>query len=473
MSDEEQTTPEVKSEERGPQFKFKMQVWGWVGERLRNWPPRLAEANARRLVAEAIMDDLSLGEGISEHWVDATTRESRDAAERVLSGKDKPVEVDGKDSVTGEAYKTRLRKEGEFLVAEEVAVLGNGGERVVSQAKIHPDGQTRLTLNYVGSRYEKSNPGIVEERKYPMAAAEVFNRLTEVVVEAKAVELKSGKSDELSPEAALVLRSVPDIDTESDFGSYSEGLYRDQMDVTIPWIENGHKKYSALWSRLDKAIKSQYVPEAEKASMEGQLSGIREDFEKLEEQRKWFAAESAKGNMQKSELAEVANRVAEMSGEIKVFENKAELSALATAVSWSEALAESKLQDDGASLRKKVAQHMFSELVQIFTYAGLYKDAGEDYRPPLDETSEDKKIKMKIALSGETWDEGKTGTMRQAYDELNKAFKKGADKTVVQNLKAIWSIANGGDAEEETGFGIIMGSEVILRSLQDDGLFEA
>lgn len=472
MSDEEQVAPEETRSERGPQFKFKMQVWGWAGERLRHWPPRLAEANARRLVAEAIMDDLSLGGEGREYWVKSSTTESREAAERVLSGKDKPVEVDCKDSVTGESYTTRLRKEGEYLVAEEVA-MEKEVERVISQAKIHPDGQTRLTLNYLGPRYEKSNPGIIEERKYPTAAAEVFTRLTEVVVAAKAEEFRSGKSEDLSPAAALILRSAPDVDTDGEFGKYVEEVSRGQMDIVIPWIEEGHKKYGESLGRVDKAAKSEHVPEAERVSMNEQLAGIRQAFEKLEEQRKWFVDESAKENTQKGELAEVANKVAKMSGDIKIFENGTELSALAAAVSWSEALAESRLQLSGAELRKKIAQHMFSELVQIFTYAGMYQDAGEDYRPPLDETLEDKKIKMKIALAGENWDEEKVGTMKQAYDELNKAFKKGAEKEVSENLEAIWNMANGEGAGKETGFGIIMGAEVILRSLESDGLFEA
>ncbi|MFA6512548.1 MAG: hypothetical protein WCV86_05525 [Patescibacteria group bacterium] len=469
MSDEEQIAPEGKSE-RGPQFKFKMQVWGWVGERLKHWPPRFAEANARRLVAEAIMDDLSLGEEIGKHWVDSSTSESREAAERALSGKDAQVEIDCKDSVTGDAYKTRLRKEGQFLVAEEVATEEEK-ERVISQAKIHPDGQTRLTLNYIGSRYGKSNPGIVEERKFPTAAAEVFNRLTEVVVAAKADELKSGKSDELSPASALILRTATVPEDENN--EYFEGRYRDQMDVVIPWIEEGHKKYGELWGRLDKAVKSPYMPEVEKVRMDKELIEIRGAFEKLEEHRKWFTDESAKEKMQKEELAAVAHLVSDMSGEIGKFESEADLSRLTAAVSWSEVLAESKLQLSGAELRKKVSQHMFSELVQIFTYAGLYKVAGMDYRPPLDETSEDKKIKMKIALAGEVWDEGKTEVMKQAYDELAKAFKKGVDKAVTGNLKELWAMANGEDMEKESGYGIILGSEVILRSLQNDGLFEA
>lgn len=78
----------------------------------------------------------------------------------------------GPDKVTGALFLTRIRREGNAWVSEEV---GDDGA-VISRAKISDAGEVALTLNYTGRRYEEknANPKLENESGFPTGVKVLF-----------------------------------------------------------------------------------------------------------------------------------------------------------------------------------------------------------------------------------------------------------------------------------------------------------
>lgn len=163
-----------------------------VINRLRAWASerpftRILELKARWDIVNAAITDIrtpltTTRFGIlSQDQVLSMTKKARESIEKLFSQKEQQntlqeYSINNQDSVTGELFITKFRKETDgTLVAEEVRPETFN---IISQAKINPNGNTKLTLNFIGKRFNNNNnPMIIAESKYLRATATLFNLL--------------------------------------------------------------------------------------------------------------------------------------------------------------------------------------------------------------------------------------------------------------------------------------------------------
>lgn len=145
----------------------------WVKER-----PLLSISHkkVRRNIANAITTDILHSVGTKD--VPARLEEYRSHVDRAIASTLKildnlPVEENGivkaspltLDKTTGTKFITRIKRDGNTWVSEEVKEDGG----LISQAKIGDDGELTLTLNFTDPRYEEkdANPKMVERSGFP------------------------------------------------------------------------------------------------------------------------------------------------------------------------------------------------------------------------------------------------------------------------------------------------------------------
>lgn len=82
---------------------------------------------------------------------------------------------------------TEILKFGEEWIAREVREVNEGDPKVISEARIGPNGITKLTLDYDTPEYieKNANPNFKEETRFPRAALTTFNLLVGYVQSAK------------------------------------------------------------------------------------------------------------------------------------------------------------------------------------------------------------------------------------------------------------------------------------------------
>lgn len=169
---------------------------GDIVSRLKRWESerpiiRFSERKARHQIVEAAIKDLNTQSTFLSDEVLLMTSNAQAKINALFpqGDSDNPQEfsVQNKDSVSGEPFLTRFRKEvGGAIVAEEVRQRGNTYD-VISQARIYPNGKTELTLNFTGPRYgegkpeNSGNPRIIIDSKFPRATAATFNLLAGTV----------------------------------------------------------------------------------------------------------------------------------------------------------------------------------------------------------------------------------------------------------------------------------------------------
>lgn len=80
--------------------------------------------------------------------------------------------LDMTDSVTGTKFSTRIRREEDVWISEEVRPDGS----LISQAKIGDGGESKLTLDFQEQRYEEmgANPKILGESGFPTGTRVLF-----------------------------------------------------------------------------------------------------------------------------------------------------------------------------------------------------------------------------------------------------------------------------------------------------------
>lgn len=152
----------------------------WVNERP---AVHYRERRVRRNIANAIATDLLEIEGtpnVSRHVESYRVH----VAHGITNAKEKlqklQVQENGlvkesavmTDAITGTHFLTRMRREGDAWISEE---LGDDGA-VISRAKIDDAGEVALTLNYPGRRYEEknANPKLENETRFPTGAKVLF-----------------------------------------------------------------------------------------------------------------------------------------------------------------------------------------------------------------------------------------------------------------------------------------------------------
>lgn len=161
--------------ERGTEIHdLRQRLNNWVNERKQNILPERfqPEANARRQIVTAMKKDLKVP--ISPEEVLVRMKKSI----LPLESRELPVEVEKRDTITGEIFKTCFRREGSAWVAEEVR---NGD--IISQARISDSGRTELTLHFIGPRYRErnANPDITVDSRFPSATVKVFDLLVKTL----------------------------------------------------------------------------------------------------------------------------------------------------------------------------------------------------------------------------------------------------------------------------------------------------
>lgn len=152
--------------------------------RLSNWveqSPELPGAKmARGQIAAELKRDLSTPEGsleILRTEVQKLTATNAEYAKAKLQSEPVLSKQHSEDSTIF----TEVSKNGEGeLVAREVRRVGETTS-TISEARIAPDGSTRLTLTYSDERYtsNNANPNIVNESKFPRGTARTFNLLVD------------------------------------------------------------------------------------------------------------------------------------------------------------------------------------------------------------------------------------------------------------------------------------------------------
>lgn len=135
------------------------------------------EWNARRRIVNAMKNDLKnpdFRKSVQQ------TKSITQILENRLQGKNL-LSKDRVDSVTKEPFVVEVIKDTTGWVAQE---RKNDTNSIISQARIEANGNTFLTLNFQGPRYERSNanPGIFVDPRFPQATTKVFNFLAASVL---------------------------------------------------------------------------------------------------------------------------------------------------------------------------------------------------------------------------------------------------------------------------------------------------
>lgn len=157
----------------------------WVDERSLSLAdklkhPKLAaklhwERNARKIISEKIGQDIKT-DGMQNPLNPELV------AQRALGVQDNPRAISLKDTLTGEVFYQILRKEGEYIVAEERKTSSDfsSDTNLISQAKIGPQGQTELTLQFTGERFKErdANPNVLHSNRFPNTTVEIFDILS-------------------------------------------------------------------------------------------------------------------------------------------------------------------------------------------------------------------------------------------------------------------------------------------------------
>lgn len=156
--------------------------------------PKLAmklhwERNARRQISEDIQKDIR-----THSLQNPLTPES--VAQRAINIGEIPKVAPFRDTLTGESFYQILRREGEDIIAEERRTNDLSSEaNLISQARLDSQGQTELTLTFIGERYQArdANPNIVHSNEFPCATVKVFDTLSKSVDRALRIEKTSDK----------------------------------------------------------------------------------------------------------------------------------------------------------------------------------------------------------------------------------------------------------------------------------------
>ena len=156
----------------------------WVDERSLSLAdklkhPKLAaklhwEKNARKIIYE------KMGKDIKTNGMQNPLN-SESVAQRALNIHEDPKVVSLKDTLTEGVFYQILRKEGVDIIAEERRTPEySSDDNLISQAKIGPQGQTELTLQFTGKRFAErdANPNILHSNRFPHATIEIFDRLS-------------------------------------------------------------------------------------------------------------------------------------------------------------------------------------------------------------------------------------------------------------------------------------------------------
>lgn len=157
----------------------------WVSER--SGLLLLSEKRARKQIADAAILDINSdnNEGELHKTVLTSTKEMRVKIDQLIpadNGEFTTSRDPLSDSLTGEEYFVRFKKENGIYTAEEVKPDGDT-MNIISQSRVYPDGTTELTLNYTGLRYEDKtkgidrNPKIAVDRNFPRASSKHFDTL--------------------------------------------------------------------------------------------------------------------------------------------------------------------------------------------------------------------------------------------------------------------------------------------------------
>lgn len=171
---------EIRAAEHGRrQSDLRDRLSNWAKERpLRYHSQRSVRVNIANAITTDILHPVG-SEGNPEkvnqyrHWVDGA---SAYAIERLIAaGLQDPflrIEIpDQDDSVAGETFTTTILREGKEWVSRE-----STPERVISEARLSDNGETRITLSYSGDRYAAryADPGINQQEIYPTGAKVLF-----------------------------------------------------------------------------------------------------------------------------------------------------------------------------------------------------------------------------------------------------------------------------------------------------------
>lgn len=76
-----------------------------------------------------------------------------------------------KDSISKAPFHTEIIRESDAWVSRE-----EGGDGVISEAKLYDDGRTAITLNYLGKRFDSqnANPNLISSTDHPTGAKVLF-----------------------------------------------------------------------------------------------------------------------------------------------------------------------------------------------------------------------------------------------------------------------------------------------------------
>lgn len=139
------------------------------------------ERNARKEIVEALKTDVIRWDNSQPEDTNRAYLDARDSMKRIGTNADikvgKAIRIPKKDSVTGESYEVKIDRGfddlGRYYRAQEVRPDGS----LISEAVIHENGGTSLTLDFSGPRYAQANPKIIKETRFSKAAIKTFNLL--------------------------------------------------------------------------------------------------------------------------------------------------------------------------------------------------------------------------------------------------------------------------------------------------------
>lgn len=139
----------------------------WAMERLLVFPPKVGEAKARKMIAADMRVDLEAGKGVNSDEINKQWKRLEQKLEGSGVNVDSPLSEVRKDSITGDQFKTVIRREQNAWVAEETRMDGS----YISQAKVTDEGVTELTLHFEGERYRKMGADVylTVDRRFPRA----------------------------------------------------------------------------------------------------------------------------------------------------------------------------------------------------------------------------------------------------------------------------------------------------------------
>lgn len=152
----------------------------WVNERPLHL---LTQRNVRRNIANAVTTDILNPNGsfnISQKLINYRLNVQNglntaiDKLSKLEVGEDGIIQEnrDMFDTITKDKFTTRIRKEENGYISEEIRPDGS----LISQAKIRNNDKLELTLNFIESRYTEkdANPKIIDDPKYPTGTKVLF-----------------------------------------------------------------------------------------------------------------------------------------------------------------------------------------------------------------------------------------------------------------------------------------------------------